>query len=78
MYIYESNSEMEELAVVNLTHVRVDYKRHLEEMLGVRKGATERRLQMSLKDADGFLTWTPLLYFSANSCFRSTQTATRI
>ncbi|GJJ69254.1 kinesin family member 1 [Entomortierella parvispora] len=33
MYIYGSNSEMEELAVVNLTHVRVDYKRDLEEML---------------------------------------------
>ncbi|KAF9152455.1 kinesin-like protein Klp8 [Linnemannia schmuckeri] len=33
MYIYATNSEMEELAVVNLTHVRVDYKQHLEEML---------------------------------------------
>ncbi|KAG0055319.1 kinesin-like protein Klp8 [Gryganskiella cystojenkinii] len=33
MYIYASNSEMEELAAVNLTHVRVDYKRDLEQML---------------------------------------------
>ncbi|OAQ29485.1 kinesin-domain-containing protein [Linnemannia elongata AG-77] len=33
MYIYATNSEMEELAVVNLTNVRVDYKQHLEEML---------------------------------------------
>ncbi|KAI1315790.1 kinesin-like protein Klp8 [Mortierella claussenii] len=33
MYIYANSSEMEELAVVNLTHVRVDYKRDLEEML---------------------------------------------
>ncbi|KAG0202571.1 kinesin-like protein Klp8 [Mortierella sp. GBA30] len=33
MYIYASSSETEELAVVNLTHVRVDYKRDLEEML---------------------------------------------
>lgn len=36
MYIYATNSEMEELAVVNLTHVRVDYKQDLEEMLNVR------------------------------------------
>lgn len=36
MYIYATNSEMEELAVVNLTNVRVDYKQHLEEMLNVR------------------------------------------
>ncbi|KAF9092972.1 kinesin-like protein Klp8 [Mortierella sp. AD031] len=33
MYIYATNSEMEELAVVNLTQVRVDYKQDLEEML---------------------------------------------
>lgn len=33
MYIYASNSETEELCVVNLTQVRVDYKRDLEEML---------------------------------------------
>ncbi|KAF9133580.1 kinesin-like protein Klp8 [Mortierella sp. 14UC] len=33
MYIYATNSEREELAVVNLTHVRVDYKQDLEEML---------------------------------------------
>lgn len=36
MYIYATNSEMEEIGVVNLTHVRVDYKQHLEEMLNVR------------------------------------------
>ncbi|KAG0034114.1 kinesin-like protein Klp8 [Podila clonocystis] len=33
MYIYASNAETEELCVVNLTQVRVDYKQHLEEML---------------------------------------------
>ncbi|KAF9319375.1 kinesin-like protein Klp8 [Podila horticola] len=33
MYIYCNNSETDELGVVNLTHVRVDYKRDLEEML---------------------------------------------
>lgn len=37
MYIYASNSEMEELTVVNLTHIRVDYKRDLEEMLEVKQ-----------------------------------------
>ncbi|KAG0227035.1 kinesin-like protein Klp8 [Actinomortierella wolfii] len=36
MYIYANNSELEELAVVNLTHVRVDYKKDLEEMLNRR------------------------------------------
>src|ERR1700759_5057147 len=35
MYIYCNNSETDELGVVNLTHVRVDYKRDLEEMLNV-------------------------------------------
>ncbi|KAF9182189.1 kinesin-like protein Klp8 [Haplosporangium sp. Z 767] len=34
MYIYATNSEMEELAVVNLTHVHVDYKQDLGEMMG--------------------------------------------
>ncbi|KAG0347829.1 kinesin-like protein Klp8 [Podila humilis] len=33
MYIYSSSSETDELGVVNLTHVRVDYQRDLEEML---------------------------------------------
>ncbi|KAF9329934.1 kinesin-like protein Klp8 [Podila minutissima] len=33
MYIYSNNSETDELGVVNLTHVRVDFKRDLEEML---------------------------------------------
>ncbi|KAF9408806.1 kinesin-like protein Klp8 [Podila epigama] len=33
MYIYNSNSETEELCVINLTQIRVDYKRDLEEML---------------------------------------------
>ncbi|KAF9908105.1 kinesin-like protein Klp8 [Linnemannia zychae] len=33
MYIYATNSETEELAVVNLTHVRVDYKQDIEELL---------------------------------------------
>ncbi|KFH65672.1 kinesin family member 1/13/14 [Podila verticillata NRRL 6337] len=36
MYIYSSSSEIEELGVVNLAHVRVDYKRDLEEMLNRR------------------------------------------
>lgn len=35
MYIYSNNSETDELGVVNLTHVRVDFKRDLEEMLKV-------------------------------------------
>lgn len=35
MYIYASNSETEELGVVNLENVRVDYKRDLGEMLKV-------------------------------------------
>ncbi|KAG0040939.1 kinesin-like protein Klp8 [Podila clonocystis] len=33
MYIYSNNSETDDLGVINLTHVRVDYKRDLEEML---------------------------------------------
>ncbi|KAF9174366.1 kinesin-like protein Klp8 [Mortierella sp. AD011] len=33
MYIYASSSEMEELAVLNLTNVKVGYKQHDEEML---------------------------------------------
>ncbi|KAF9584772.1 kinesin-like protein Klp8 [Lunasporangiospora selenospora] len=33
MYIYSHSSELDELGVVNLTHVRVDYQRNLEEML---------------------------------------------
>ncbi|KAG0294799.1 kinesin-like protein Klp8 [Dissophora globulifera] len=33
MYIYTNNSETEELGVVNLTHVRVDYKRDFEEIM---------------------------------------------
>ncbi|KAG0242182.1 kinesin-like protein Klp8 [Mortierella sp. GBA43] len=33
MYIYADSSEEDELGVVNLTHVRVDYKKDLENML---------------------------------------------
>ncbi|KAI1308454.1 kinesin-like protein Klp8 [Mortierella claussenii] len=33
MYIYVNSTETEELGIVNLTHVRVDYKRDLEIML---------------------------------------------
>ncbi|KAF9924027.1 kinesin-like protein Klp8 [Linnemannia zychae] len=35
MYIYASNSEMEELGVINLSQIRVDYKQDLEEMLNM-------------------------------------------
>ncbi|KAF9438739.1 kinesin-like protein Klp8 [Entomortierella beljakovae] len=33
MYVYANNSELEELAVVNLSQVRVDYKQHIEDIM---------------------------------------------
>lgn len=35
MYIYADSTETDELQVVNLTHVRVDYKKDLVNMLNV-------------------------------------------
>lgn len=36
MYIYAQSNEADELGVVNLTHVRVDHQKDLENMLNVR------------------------------------------
>jgi hypothetical protein len=35
MYIYSDQYEKDEQGIVNLTSVRVDYKKHLEDMLKV-------------------------------------------
>lgn len=43
--IYEDQTETEEIGVYNLTSARVDYKTDLEEMLQVRAGIKEKRLE---------------------------------
>lgn len=37
MYLYSSRNEAEELGVINITSVRIDYNRELEKMLQVWK-----------------------------------------
>ncbi|KAF8937161.1 kinesin-like protein Klp8 [Dissophora ornata] len=48
MYIYANNSELDELGVVNLTNIWVDYTRDLEEMLS-------RQFVFSIKTANTLL-----------------------
>lgn len=82
MYIYATNSEMEELAVVNLTRVGVDYKKDAEELFNVRVPLcffflcfctpSFRLLTMAYPDSLFYL-----IIISESTCFRYSRRTTR-